>query len=256
MNEILIIVFSLVFGSFGNNVISFYTSKTKFDFFRSHCMCGEKTLNFKELLPIVNFIFLRGKCLSCEKKLPIRYLIIELLAVIIGLLSYYIQGISVSMVLYFLSFYILLLIGTIDLIAFIIPNTLVLVLLLISILRLTMTSIESFSIFNLFLSFLIPFFFILLNFLFTKVRRNTAIGYGDIKLIFVLTLMFQTLMLLIGIWISSVIAIIGFYFLKMFSTRFKQEYRIPFGFFLSVGFIVLGFLEEPLINFFYNIIGF
>lgn len=45
----------------------------------SHCMsCGEK-IKFYDLIPIISWFVLKGKCRNCKSKISIRYTIVELL---------------------------------------------------------------------------------------------------------------------------------------------------------------------------------
>lgn len=53
----------------------------------SHCMsCGEK-IRRRDLIPIVSWIFLRGKCHSCGAPISPRYMIVELLNAVLYVLT-------------------------------------------------------------------------------------------------------------------------------------------------------------------------
>ena len=67
-----------IVGSFLNVVIyRLHTGKSLGG--RSHCMsCGEN-LVWYELIPIVSYLFLRGRCNMCSSYIPSRYLFVELL---------------------------------------------------------------------------------------------------------------------------------------------------------------------------------
>lgn len=44
---------------------------------RSHCMSCGHVLTGKELIPILSFLFLRGRCAGCGERISYRYLIVE-----------------------------------------------------------------------------------------------------------------------------------------------------------------------------------
>ena len=81
-------------------------------------------MNWYDNLPLISFIFLNGKCRNCNKVIPVRYLIVELITGISFLLIY--LNFKNLNTIIFLSILILILIIIffIDLENFIIPDTL------------------------------------------------------------------------------------------------------------------------------------
>lgn len=71
-------ILGAIVGSFLNVVIyRLHTGKSFGG--RSHCMsCGE-TLLWYELIPVVSYFSLRGRCNMCSSWIPVRYLAVELL---------------------------------------------------------------------------------------------------------------------------------------------------------------------------------
>ena len=83
MNGLLLVVFfilGLSIGSFLNVVI--YRLPRRIPFFRlgerSRCPFCKKELETRDLIPVVSFIFLHGKCRHCKKHISWQYLIVEL----------------------------------------------------------------------------------------------------------------------------------------------------------------------------------
>jgi len=74
-------------------------------------------------------------------------------------------------------------------------------------------------------------------------KQKQIIGYGDIKLIGVLFLLYPVWATTVGIWFSAALSLMVFPFLKIFQKRFSNERKIPFGFFLSVVFLVIEFFK-------------
>lgn len=60
----------------------------------SHCIQCETPILWKHKIPLLSFIFLRGKCAYCGKAIASRYPIIELLTMISWLIIFAIYGIS------------------------------------------------------------------------------------------------------------------------------------------------------------------
>lgn len=249
----LVIAVSLVLGSFANNVITYFTNKAKFDLWRSYCICGDRVLKYYELFPLLSYLLQRGKCNYCEKKIPARYIIIETLTLAIGSIIFLMHGASNIFALVFIADYLFLCIAVIDFYSYIIPNLLVLALLFISTLK-GMLSEPDFLL-NIFISIGLVIFFLLVNQISKKVKKTEAIGYGDIKLIAVINLFFGYQIFLILLWLSSLIAIPGFYVIKSFRKKYPGETKIPFGFFLGAGSIIVSIFDERILPLFYNLVG-
>ena len=93
---IIIFVFGIVLGSFYNVLGYRLPRKESIVFPSSHCPNCKHKLNFLDLIPILSYIFLKGKCRYCKKKISIIYPIIEFLTGILFVLSYHIYGISIE----------------------------------------------------------------------------------------------------------------------------------------------------------------
>ena len=253
MIETIIIIFGLTLGSFTNNLISYFSNKSGFDFFRSSCFCGEKTLTVTELLPLINYLILRGKCKACRKPIPIRYPVIELLSVLIAFLTYLQYNISL---LFFVNFFIyltLLIIAAVDYYSYRIPNLLVFILLLLSVIKFTIFPVNiELKIVSAVLTVSI---FVIINLSTQKLLKKETIGYGDIKLIGVSFLLLDFPLQFVWLWFSALIAIPGFYLLKFFNQKYKMEKRIPFGVFMSFTFILIKFNEGKIIENFWKFIN-
>ncbi|MFA5030693.1 MAG: prepilin peptidase, partial [Patescibacteria group bacterium] len=82
MQATLIIVFALLgtsIGSFLNVVIYRLPRRKPFWRFgqRSYCPNCKTTLEPKDLVPILSFVILRGKCRHCKKHISWQYIIVE-----------------------------------------------------------------------------------------------------------------------------------------------------------------------------------
>ncbi|MBN2571429.1 MAG: prepilin peptidase [Ignavibacteriales bacterium] len=244
MSILIIFLFGLSFGSFANNVISYYVNSSKFDIFKSSCACGSRKLKFYENIPVISYILQKGKCRECKNKLPIRYIFIELCVGIIAIICYLMFYNINQLILFFFLAYVLFIIGIIDLMVYIIPNALLISLFALALINLIFYQQEYTG--NIILAFSLLSFFILLNYLFSKLIKKEAMGYGDIKLIFIIALFFGYPLALIGVWLSALISIPGIYLLKAIDKKRRNEIRIPYGFFLCICFIFFILFEDNL----------
>lgn len=77
---IYIYIIGVVLGSFFTLAIHRIPKKQDITHTRSYCPKCNHRLNFFDLIPVLSYIFLRGKCRYCHEKIRPRYLIIELLS--------------------------------------------------------------------------------------------------------------------------------------------------------------------------------
>ncbi len=76
---VLFFVFGTIVGSFLNVLIDRIDTKESPFRGRSFCPYCQKTLSWWEMVPIVNFFYLKGKCFTCHHKLPLQYPLVEFL---------------------------------------------------------------------------------------------------------------------------------------------------------------------------------
>ena len=115
MDYFFALIIGLCIGSFLNVCIFRIPREESISFPPSHCMtCGYK-LKYRDNIPVLSYIFLRGKCRNCGEKISIQYPLIELLNGILYLLVYYKYGISVSTLQYMTLVSFMIVIGIIDL---------------------------------------------------------------------------------------------------------------------------------------------
>ncbi len=79
-------IIGVVLGSFFTLAIHRIPKKEDITHTRSYCPKCNHRLNFLDLIPVLSYIFLGGKCRYCHEKIRPRYLIIELLSGMIFLL--------------------------------------------------------------------------------------------------------------------------------------------------------------------------
>lgn len=115
MTYIFFIILGLLIGSFLNVCIYRIPRDESISFPPSHCTSCQNRLKPYDLIPVLSYIFLRGKCRYCGEKIAIKYPIIELFTGILFASLYYKYGFSMDLIKYLLLASFLIVIGLIDL---------------------------------------------------------------------------------------------------------------------------------------------
>ncbi|CDM67700.1 bacterial Peptidase A24 N-domain family [Clostridium bornimense] len=114
MYTIFVIIIGLVIGSFLNVCIYRIEKEESIVTPSSHCMkCGH-VLKWFELIPVLSYLFLKGRCRSCGEKISIRYPIIEIFNSILYLILYIRFGFTIDFFKFAFLSSLLLVIGVID----------------------------------------------------------------------------------------------------------------------------------------------
>ena len=122
---VLVVFFSLIFGSFTSLLSYRLAHKEPFVFTRSKCTSCGVSLTPLNLIPIFSWLFQRGKCGKCHAKISARYPLIELSFLLSFLTIYFVldQQINLKTILYFLIASTLILMCVIDLEQYFIPDS-------------------------------------------------------------------------------------------------------------------------------------
>lgn len=97
MELILIFIIGLCIGSFLNVCIYRIANGESIVFPSSHCMkCGIE-IKKRDLIPVISYVLLKGKCRNCGDKISIRYPLIELTNGILYILLYLSVGFSLEL---------------------------------------------------------------------------------------------------------------------------------------------------------------
>ena len=245
-------IFGLIIGSFLNVVICRLNTQRSFGG-RSACMSCQNKLCFYELIPLISFFVLRGRCRSCKTKISLAYPLVELTTGIIfaGLFLKFQDVFFISTLIFAVTyayyatiFSLLVVIAAYDLKHKIIPDTLALILGFLAFIGLFLFStygfyphIPSLSEFLSGLIVALPFAALWL------VSNGAWMGLGDGKLMLGLGWLLGTGRVLSGaviaFWSGAIIGIL----LILFSKKHKMKSEIPLAPFLVFG-AILAFLFE------------
>ncbi len=115
MIEGLVFIFGTIIGSFLNVCIYRMPKKEPVVKGRSHCVSCKKTIAWYDNIPLLSFIFLRGRCRYCKERISFRYFVVELLTALLYLLLFIYFGLSVKFAVFVLVVSALIILSFIDL---------------------------------------------------------------------------------------------------------------------------------------------
>jgi len=246
----LIFLLGLIVGSFLNCVIYRLEENKSFLKGRSYCPHCKHILNWQDLIPLLSFLFLKGRCRYCQKPISLQYPLVELVT---GLLF-------VSFFIFHFSFFIFLIacfmiiIFVYDLRHYIIPDKIIYPAILVSGIWYLVSSIflglyTKYEILNtIYSAFGAAAFFLLI----VLISRGKWMGVGDIKLAFLMGLVLSPPKILVALFLAFFIgAIIGMGLIISGKKTLKSE--VPFGPFLVTGTFIALFFGEKIIQCYLNL---
>ena len=241
-----VIIFGLMIGSFLNVCIYRIPRRESLIHPRSHCTRCDHQLKAWENIPVISYLILRGHCSSCKAKIPIRYLIVEIITAGVFVLAYNRFGLSLDALVFVSFLSIVIVITYIDIEHQIIPNGLLAIGLIPGIYPLVRDG------FNHVQQYLVGAFglglgFFLIGLLGNLVFRKESLGMGDVKYAALIGLILGWQSGLVASAIAFISASVFFIILIPFGkVSFGQ--RVPFGPFLSLGAVLALFCGTNIIN--------
>ncbi|EQB87463.1 hypothetical protein M918_08700 [Clostridium sp. BL8] len=114
MGYVTVFIYGLIIGSFLNVCVYRIPLNQSIVYPPSNCPRCNTRLNWKDLIPVLSYAILKGKCRYCGNKISITYPVQELFTAIIFLITYYKYGFSIYLFKYVILFSILIVISNID----------------------------------------------------------------------------------------------------------------------------------------------
>lgn len=244
-----IFLFGLILGSFLNAVIFRLHSGESFLFGRSHCFKCNHELSAADLVPVLSFLWLRGRCRYCRAKLSWQYPVVEILTgALMVLLAIKFQmnfGPEFFISAVFIAF--LIVIAVFDLKHYLILDKVVIPFF---VLALANSIYQKYFLSSVIGALVIAGFFGLQY----LISRGRWIGLGDVKLGLVLGSL--------GGWMLGVVLIVVAYFagaaagLGLILGKKKQlSSRMPFGVFLGSSAIITILYGDKILAWYLKLIG-
>ena len=236
---IITFVVGLVLGSFYNVVGLRICKGESIIFPSSHCPKCNHKLKPYELVPVLSYIFLKGKCKKCKDKISIMYPITELITGILFALSFYVFGFSSETILLMMISSLFVIIIVTDINYYIIPDSVLIVFgILILVYNLLTKGVKGSLIYLGYGLLMFMFMFILMK-LGNAIFKEESLGGGDIKLMAVLGMTLKPIMSFFALSTGALLALpISLYIYKS-----KKDKIIPFGPFILCGFLIIMFAQ-------------
>lgn len=229
---IILFILGTIIGSYVNSVVFRLGLGTKDSPQRSYCLHCFRTLEPKDLIPLISFLILRGKCRYCKQSISYRYLIGELVMggvfVLVGLNHSYL---SVNLGYYLIVASVLTALFFTDLYEGVLPDKIVFLGVIITLIYLVISQRGLTPLINSIISGLASALFF---FTFVYFSKGKALGLGDVKFAFWLGLLLGWPEIALALFIAFLTgALCGVILILLRVKKFGQT--IPFGPFLSLG---------------------
>ncbi len=249
-----VFLYGLAIGSFLNVLIVRLPDGKKFAFERSVCPQCSSQLKWYHNIPLLSFLFLRGKCAFCRKAISLRYPLVELLNAVVYLYFYHQYGYSYAFGAFALLASALLVIFFIDYDHQIIPDSITLPGMIVGLLfSLTPDGVGIIGgIVGLLVGGGTLYFMAMLgDWLFKK----ESMGGGDIKMAAMLGAFLGWQKVILIFMSSALIGLIVSIALLAISSKLRETRTIPFGPFLAIAAFVAVTYGDELITCYLSYVG-
>lgn len=231
---VILFLLGLVVGSFLNVVICRIPRDQGIVLGRSRCPSCEHTLAWYDLIPVVSYLMLGGRCRYCGRHISLQYPLVELVSAV-----FFVFAPSIA---WLVALEIFLVLAVIDLQQLLIPDGLLIILAVLAIVM----RIASHPV-NLLSAVAGGGFFLML----WLVSRGKWIGFGDVKLGAVLGLLFgfpgTAVVIYGGIILGGLIGIV-----LLLSGKANRKTAVPLGTFLAVAAMAYIFFQPTILTFLSN----
>ncbi len=230
--SVIAFVFGLIFGSFFNVCIYRLPRDESIIKPRSFCPGCGKTIPWYENIPLISYLYLRGKCSSCGMRISFRYFFVELitgLAFAFGIVHY---GLSVKAAEFVVLASLMIILFFTDLDERILPDEITLGFIPVG-LVFAFFSMERTLKESILVAVLGAGGLALIAWIYFKVKKIEGMGMGDIKMLALMGVFLGIkafLALLIAALLGTIVGLFIIYVLKK-----GKRYEIPFGCFLAIG---------------------
>ncbi|HRY60472.1 MAG TPA: prepilin peptidase [Patescibacteria group bacterium] len=258
LNTLIFFVFGLMIGSFLSVVISRLETDETIIFGRSKCPKCQNKLRSYELVPLLSFVVLKGKCRHCKEKISIFYPFVELVTgLLFALLYIRFADVLIGANLYlFFAFYLLVIMIFVvvfffDIFHYIIPDKVVIPAIVVSAVLAVINIIFHLDFFifkpevlNILLGPVIGGGLFLILVLATKEK---GMGWGDVKLGLLIGIILGYPLILVSLFFSFTIGSIVSIILIAAKKKTRKDI-VPFGPFLVIGALLALFIGKYIVN--------
>jgi len=248
--QITIFIVGAMLGSFFNVCIYRLPRNESIITPHSHCPNCKTKIKIWENIPIISYFILKGKCHYCKIKIPIRYLIVEILTPILFLSLWYIFGKSIDFVIYLLFISILIIITFIDLEHQLILDVLTYPMILIGLLISYFNKVFIPTLISGLIGGGIIFLIITIG---SRIFKKEVMGGGDFKLALVIGIFLANWeYTLISLFLASFLgSLVGIIFILLGKKKFGEY--IPFGPYLASGAVITLFWGKNILDWYFKL---
>ena len=243
-------IFGICIGSFLNVCIYRLPHSQSIVFPPSACPECRVPIRLYDNIPILSYIFLKGKCRSCNTPISIRYPLVELMAGLFATSVYLKFGISFEALIIYCFIASLIIIIYIDIDHWIIPDSISLPGILVGFA--VSFFVDSVHYTDSLLGILVGGGTLwLVAFGYQLLAKKEGMGGGDIKLLAMIGAFLGWKGVILTIFLSSVIGTLANIPGMLLSKKFFN-YKLPFGPFIAIAAMTDIFFEDKIISFYVN----
>ena len=236
--HIIIFIIGLIFGSFLNVLI--YRLPLEVSLFKplgSTCSHCQHRIKWHENIPVLSYLFLKGKCSNCSKPISIVYPFVELTTALVTLLLYMNYWLNWELIVTIALFYTLIVLSFIDLKYKAVPDYLLIVAVILTIIVGDLTNILIFAGGFVLLELVLTFYIQNVKAKITKnkeLETQSALGEGDIPIAGVIGGLLGLHLGISAIFLATLLGLL----LSIYNLLSKKEIETPFIPFLSLGLFI------------------
>lgn len=247
----IIFIFGMCIGSFLNVCIyRLPSSKSIINPRRSICPNCNSTIQYYDNIPVLSYVWLKGRCRHCNTPISFRYPLVELMTGIVAVNVFFMFGLTLEGVVYFIFISSLLVITFIDIDHKIIPD-------LITLPGIPAGLAASFVLSTItFKASLLGVLvgggsLFLVAWTYSLITRKEGMGGGDIKLLGMIGAFIGWKGVIFTIFVASLAGtLVGMMFVLLKGKNLK--FALPFGPFLSIGAISFIFFGEKVLFWYFH----
>lgn len=245
-----IIIIGLLIGSFLNVCIYRIPLKKTVVRGRSYCTSCNSLIPWYCNIPLLSYLFLKGRCKDCGERISVIYPFVELLNAVLYLFIWKSYGFGITSLLLAVLFSVLIIISFIDLKYQIIPDGLVLVILILGIGNGLYQTLAAEAPWH---TWVLGFFAASVPLLILGLIYSDGMGGGDIKLMAASGLFLGWQLILLSLFLGALYGLLASIYIILVKKGSRKSV-LPFGPMLSLGMITSALAGNQIIEWYLSLI--
>lgn len=257
MEYVLLAFFGLAFGSFINALVWRLHENRDFVRERSECVHCHHTLGWYDLIPVVSWLLLRGKCRYCKRPISWQYPAVEIITATLFVISYMFWPLALDawtgmalLILWLIMLVLLIALAVYDIKWYLLPEKLTIPLTVLAavyaviytLLELNLNILEALVYVVLGVASVAGLYYVL-----HAVSKGRWVGFGDVVLGVSMGLILGWELGLLAVFIANLVGLMVALPVVVLG-KMSTKSRIPFGPFLIIGLIISLLFGQGLIE--------